>query len=91
MSWRAEIDGKRFSKDDRDRSQFPGYLAEGAQRYRVKVHCYVLMRPNRGQPLTYDLSVCDYGEGCHDLLALSLPVRSTTSGRGDRREEIFGG
>jgi REP element-mobilizing transposase RayT len=30
-------------RDDRDRSKFPGYLAEGAERYRVKVHCYVLM------------------------------------------------
>ena len=29
--------------DDRDRSKFLGYLAEGAERYRVKVHCYVLM------------------------------------------------
>ena len=26
-----------------DRSKFLGYLAEGAERYRVKVHCYVLM------------------------------------------------
>jgi hypothetical protein len=68
--------------DDRDRSQFLGYLAEGAERYRVKVHCYVLMQNHfdlvprtpkgnlqrldqitknsqlqRGQPLTYDLSV----------------------------------
>ncbi len=30
-------------RDDRDRSKFLGYLAEGAERYRVKVHCYVLM------------------------------------------------
>src|SRR6202045_1558143 len=29
--------------DDRDRSKFLGYLAEGAERYRGKVHCYVLM------------------------------------------------
>jgi hypothetical protein len=28
-------------RDDRDRSKFLGYLAEGAERYRVKVHCYV--------------------------------------------------
>jgi REP element-mobilizing transposase RayT len=30
-------------RDDRDRSTFLDYLAEGAERYRVKVHCYVLM------------------------------------------------
>jgi REP element-mobilizing transposase RayT len=30
-------------RDDRDRSKFLGYLAEGAERYRVKEHCYVLM------------------------------------------------
>ena len=30
-------------RDDRDRLKFLGYLAEGAERYRVKVHCYVLM------------------------------------------------
>ena len=30
-------------RDDRDRWKFQGYLAEGAERYRVKVHCYVLM------------------------------------------------
>src|ERR1700693_2147020 len=30
-------------RDDRDRSKFLGYLAEGVERYRVKVHCYVLM------------------------------------------------
>jgi putative transposase len=30
-------------RDDRDRSKFLGYLSEGAERYRVKVHCYVLM------------------------------------------------
>jgi hypothetical protein len=33
-------------RDDRDRSKFLGYLAEGAERYRVKVHCSVL-RVNR--------------------------------------------
>lgn len=30
-------------RDDRDRLKFLGYLAEGTERYRVKVHCYVLM------------------------------------------------
>jgi len=30
-------------RDDRDRSKFLEYLAEGAERYRVKLHCYVLM------------------------------------------------
>jgi hypothetical protein len=30
-------------RDDRGRGKFLGYLAEGAERYRVKVHCYVLM------------------------------------------------
>ena len=30
-------------RDDRDQWKFLGYLAEGAERYRVKVYCYVLM------------------------------------------------
>ena len=30
-------------REDRDRWRFLGYLAEGAERCRVKVHCYVLM------------------------------------------------
>ena len=30
-------------RDDRDRLKFLGYLAEGAERYRVKVHCYVFI------------------------------------------------
>jgi len=30
-------------RDDRDRSKFLSYLSEGAERYNVKVHCYVLM------------------------------------------------
>jgi putative transposase len=30
-------------RDDRDRSKILGYLAEGAERFRVKMHCYVLM------------------------------------------------
>ena len=30
-------------RDDRDRWKFLCLLAEGAERYRVKVHCYVLM------------------------------------------------
>jgi len=30
-------------RDDRDGGKFLGYLAEGAERYRVKVNCYVLM------------------------------------------------
>ena len=30
-------------RDNRDRMRFLGYLAEGAERYRVKMHCYVLM------------------------------------------------
>jgi REP-associated tyrosine transposase len=30
-------------RHDRDRWRFLGYLAEGAECYRVKVHCYVLM------------------------------------------------
>ena len=30
-------------RDDRDRWKFLGYLAEGAERYRVHVDCYVLM------------------------------------------------
>jgi hypothetical protein len=30
-----------------DRGKFLGYLAEGAERYRVKVHCYVLLEVSR--------------------------------------------
>ena len=49
--------------DDRDRSQFLGYLAEGAERYRVKVHCYVPDGSSRddagGQPLELDSSAED--------------------------------
>jgi putative transposase len=30
-------------RDERARWKFLGYLAEGAERYRVKVHCYALM------------------------------------------------
>jgi hypothetical protein len=30
-------------RDDRDRSKFLGYLSEGAESYKVKVQCYVLM------------------------------------------------
>jgi REP element-mobilizing transposase RayT len=30
-------------RDDRNRWKFLDYLAEGAERYRVKVYCYVLM------------------------------------------------
>ena len=30
-------------RDERDRWNFLGYLAEGAERYWVKSHCYVLM------------------------------------------------
>jgi len=30
-------------RDDQDRLKFLSYLAEGAERYKVKVHCYVLM------------------------------------------------
>jgi hypothetical protein len=36
-SWRAEIDGKEILRDDRDRWNFQGYLAEGAERYRVSI------------------------------------------------------
>ena len=42
-SWRAEDRREEIFRDDRDRGKFLGYLAEGAERYRVKVHCYVLM------------------------------------------------
>ena len=43
-SWRAGGDRREeIFRDDRDRWKFLGYLAEGAERYRVKVHCYVLM------------------------------------------------
>jgi hypothetical protein len=30
-------------RDDRDRWKFVGYLTEGSERYRMKMHCYVLM------------------------------------------------
>ena len=30
-------------RDDQDREKFLGYLAEGSERYRGKVHCYVLI------------------------------------------------
>ena len=39
----ARGDREEVFRDDRDRSKFLGYLAEGAERYRVKVYCYVLM------------------------------------------------
>jgi Transposase IS200 like len=39
----VEIDGEEIFRDERDRWKFLGYLAEGAERYRVKVQCYVLM------------------------------------------------
>jgi len=35
--------GEEIFRDDRDRWKLLGYLAEGAERYRVKVYCYVLM------------------------------------------------
>jgi putative transposase len=35
--------GEEIFRDDQDRSRFLTYLAEGAERYKVKVHCYVLM------------------------------------------------
>jgi hypothetical protein len=41
MSWRAEIDGKRFT--DRDWWKFLSYLAEGGERYGLKVHRYVMI------------------------------------------------
>ena len=34
-------------RDDRDRWKFLGYLAEGAERYRVKVYCYWNQRVER--------------------------------------------
>jgi hypothetical protein len=42
--WHARaFSGRKIFRDDRDRWKFLGFLAEGAERYRVKVHCYVLM------------------------------------------------
>jgi putative transposase len=43
--WLAQNGDRReeIFRDDRDRSKFLGYLAEGAERYRIKVYCYVLM------------------------------------------------
>jgi putative transposase len=66
-SWRVEIDAKRFFRDGRHRSKFLGDRAEGAERYRVKVHCYVLMEnhihvvatPPGGQPFKVDASIED--------------------------------
>ena len=37
-SWRAEIDGKRFSGMNEVNGSFWGYLAEGGERFRVKVY-----------------------------------------------------
>jgi hypothetical protein len=41
-SWRAEIDGNRFSGMIEIDGRFWA-LSEGGERYRVKVYCYVLM------------------------------------------------
>jgi len=41
-SWHAEIDGKRFSGIIEIGRSLWANLAGGAERYRVKVHCYVL-------------------------------------------------
>jgi putative transposase len=35
--------GEEIFRDDQDRAKFLADLAEGAERYKVKVHCYVLM------------------------------------------------
>ncbi|MBV8177092.1 MAG: transposase [Verrucomicrobia bacterium] len=35
--------GEEIFRDDQDRLKFLGYLAEGMERYKVKLHCYVLM------------------------------------------------
>ena len=58
-------------RDDPDRGKFLGYLAEGGERYRVKVHCYVLMEKSfssgrddaRGQPFKVDASAEDRVQG----------------------------
>jgi hypothetical protein len=39
----ARGDRRTRFRDDRDRSKFLGHLAEGAERYGVNAHCYVLM------------------------------------------------
>jgi putative transposase len=39
---RGDRPGEIF-QDERDTWKFLGYLAEGAERHMVKVHCYVLM------------------------------------------------
>ena len=40
---RQELKRRLYRGNDRDRWKFLGYLAEGAERYWVKVYCYVLM------------------------------------------------
>jgi hypothetical protein len=42
-SWRVEIEGIRFSGMIEIDGSFWAIFAEGAERYRVKVDCYVLM------------------------------------------------
>jgi hypothetical protein len=42
----ARGDGREeIFRDDPDRSKFLGYLAKGAERYSMKMHCYVLTKP----------------------------------------------
>ena len=63
--------GEEIFRDGGDRLKFLGYLAEGAERYRVKVHCYVLMgnhfhlvaRTPEGQPFKVDASAEDRVHG----------------------------
>lgn len=35
--------GEEIFRDEQDRLKFLSYLAEGAERYKIKVHCYVVM------------------------------------------------
>ena len=49
-SMRAEIDGKRFSEMIEIDGSFLGYLAGGAEPYRVKAHCFVLIQNHRKWP-----------------------------------------
>jgi putative transposase len=43
---------EQIFRDERDRWKFLGYLAEGGERFRVKVHCYDLMENHFHQVAT---------------------------------------
>src|ERR1700736_6534830 len=76
-------------RDDRDRGKFLGYLAEGVERYSVKVHCYVMMenhfhlkelgiRNNLGRRCA--ITLCwDHAGLSHDEIAALFRMPSSNS------------